>query len=195
MDILLHWKCLEFKYYSTLTSVHRLSPTVTTDPLEREECLRSARLALECVKVIMSTSKSLGHFIEGYDPYLAWYAQCQTPHFAMANSSQDHALIPTLSILCGVLQCSRHVQRARLPTPTSCHGRHLHPCHGEQVREQAAPPLRYAFESLHATCEDNRTARSEQCQRCCSRFLSPDISATFHNVECAQHARFAQYGV
>ncbi|KAF3045835.1 hypothetical protein E8E11_005927 [Didymella keratinophila] len=72
MDILLHWKCLEFKYYSTLTSVHRLSPTVTTDPLEREECLRSARVALECVKVIMSTSKSLGHFIEGYDPYLAW---------------------------------------------------------------------------------------------------------------------------
>lgn len=75
LDILLHWKCLEFKYYSTLTSVHRLSPTVTTDPLEREECLRSARLALECVKVIMSTSKSLGHFIEGYDPYLAWYVE------------------------------------------------------------------------------------------------------------------------
>lgn len=77
MDILLHWKCLEFKYYSTLTSVHRLSPTVTTDPLEREECLRSARMALECVKVIMSTSKSLGHFIEGYDPYLAWYVTCR----------------------------------------------------------------------------------------------------------------------
>lgn len=75
LDILLHWKCLEFKYYSTLTSVHRLSPTVTTDPMEREECLRSARLALECVKVIMSTSKSLGHFLEGYDPYLAWYVQ------------------------------------------------------------------------------------------------------------------------
>ncbi|KAF9690803.1 hypothetical protein EKO04_011046 [Ascochyta lentis] len=72
MDILLHWKCLEFKYFSTLTSVHRLSPTVTTEPLEREECLRSARMALECVKVIETTSKSLGHFIEGYDPYLAW---------------------------------------------------------------------------------------------------------------------------
>ncbi|KAF2994720.1 hypothetical protein E8E13_003506 [Curvularia kusanoi] len=72
MDILLHWKCLEFKYFSTLTSVLRLSPTVTTDPIEREECLQSARKALECVKVIMSTSKSLDHFIEGYDPYLAW---------------------------------------------------------------------------------------------------------------------------
>ncbi|KAL1595419.1 hypothetical protein SLS59_008351 [Nothophoma quercina] len=72
MDILLHWKCLEFKYFSTLTSVHRLSPTVTTDPSEREECLQSARKALECVKVIEATSKSLGHFIEGYDPYLAW---------------------------------------------------------------------------------------------------------------------------
>ncbi|KAJ4359222.1 hypothetical protein N0V95_002389 [Ascochyta clinopodiicola] len=72
MDILLHWKCLEFKYFSTLTSVHRLSPTVTTEPSEREECLQSARKALECVKVIEATSKSLGHFIEGYDPYLAW---------------------------------------------------------------------------------------------------------------------------
>lgn len=75
MAILLHWKSLEFKYFSTLTSVHRLSPTVTTDPSEREECLQSARKALECVKVIEATSKSLGHFIEGYDPYLAWYAQ------------------------------------------------------------------------------------------------------------------------
>ncbi|KAF2125846.1 putative Zn(II)2Cys6 transcription factor-like protein [Dothidotthia symphoricarpi CBS 119687] len=72
MDILLHWKCLEFKYFSTLTSVHRLSPTVTTNPVEREECLQSARKALECVKVIEATGKSLGHFIEGYDPYLAW---------------------------------------------------------------------------------------------------------------------------
>lgn len=73
MDILLHWKCLEFKYFSTLASVHRLSPSVTTDPLEREECLQSARKALECVKFIEEISKSLGHFMEGYDPYLAWY--------------------------------------------------------------------------------------------------------------------------
>ncbi|KAH7350410.1 Zn(II)2Cys6 transcription factor-like protein [Pyrenochaeta sp. MPI-SDFR-AT-0127] len=72
MDILLHWKCLQFKYFSTLTSVHRLSPTVTTHPLEREECLKSARMALECVKIIEDVGKSLGHFIEGYDPYLAW---------------------------------------------------------------------------------------------------------------------------
>jgi hypothetical protein len=75
--MLLHWKCLEFKYFSTLTSVLRLSPTVTTDPIEREECLQSARKALECVKVIVVTSKSLDHFIEGYDPYLAWYAERQ----------------------------------------------------------------------------------------------------------------------
>lgn len=72
MDILLHWKCLEFKYFSTLTSVHRLSPSVTTHPSEREECLQSARKALECVKFIEVIGKSLGHFIEGYDPYLAW---------------------------------------------------------------------------------------------------------------------------
>ncbi|KAL6704078.1 hypothetical protein ACN47E_008741 [Coniothyrium glycines] len=72
MDILQHWKCLEFKYFSTLTSVHRLSPSVTTNPVEREECLQSARQALECVKFIEEIGKSLGHFIEGYDPYLAW---------------------------------------------------------------------------------------------------------------------------
>jgi hypothetical protein len=72
MDILVHWKGLEFKYFSTLTSVHRLSPTVTTNAVEREECLRSARRALECVKFIEDIGKSLGHFIEGYDPYLAW---------------------------------------------------------------------------------------------------------------------------
>ncbi|KAH3947592.1 hypothetical protein HBH53_116340 [Parastagonospora nodorum] len=71
-DILLHWKCVEFKYYSTLASVHRLSPSVTTVPAEREACLDSARKALVCVKFIEATSKSLGHFIEGYDPYLSW---------------------------------------------------------------------------------------------------------------------------
>jgi hypothetical protein len=71
-DILLHWKCVEFKYYSTLASVHRLSPTVTTVPAERDACLDSARKALECVKYIEAISKTLGHFIEGYDPYLAW---------------------------------------------------------------------------------------------------------------------------
>lgn len=71
-DIFLHWKCLEFKYFSTLTSVHRLSPSVTTNPSEREECLQSAREALECVIAIQELGKKLGHFMEGYDPYLAW---------------------------------------------------------------------------------------------------------------------------
>jgi hypothetical protein len=68
----LHWRTVEFKYYSTLASVHRLSPTVTTVPAEREECLQSARRALDCVLFIENIGKSLGHFIEGYDPYLAW---------------------------------------------------------------------------------------------------------------------------
>ncbi|KAF1936709.1 putative Zn(II)2Cys6 transcription factor-like protein [Clathrospora elynae] len=72
MDILIHWKGLEFKYFSTLTSVHRLSPSVTTNPVEREDCLQSARKALECVRFIEDIGKSLGHFMEGYDPYLAW---------------------------------------------------------------------------------------------------------------------------
>ncbi|KAI8941075.1 hypothetical protein NX059_002315 [Plenodomus lindquistii] len=71
-DIFLHWKCLEFKYFSTLTSVHRLSPTCTTDSYEREECLQSARKSLECVIAIQELGKKLDHFIEGYDPYLAW---------------------------------------------------------------------------------------------------------------------------
>ena len=109
MDILLHWKCLEFKYFSTLTSVHRLSPTVTTDPLEREECLQSARKALECVKVIEATSKSLGHFIEGYDPYLAWYEHPILFNQQIADYIQDHAIVPTLSVLRCLLQRSRHV--------------------------------------------------------------------------------------
>ncbi|KAH7082247.1 Zn(II)2Cys6 transcription factor-like protein [Paraphoma chrysanthemicola] len=71
-DILLHWKCLKFKYFSTLALVHRLSPTVTTIPKEREECLRSARQALQCVKIIEDIGQRLSHFMEGYDPYLAW---------------------------------------------------------------------------------------------------------------------------
>lgn len=68
----IHWKGMEFKYFSILTSVHRLSPTVTTNHIEREECLRSARKALQCVKIIEQLARSLDHFIEGYDPYLAW---------------------------------------------------------------------------------------------------------------------------
>ncbi|KAI4954444.1 hypothetical protein J4E91_002157 [Alternaria rosae] len=71
-DALIHWKSMEFRYFSTLTSVHRLSPTVTTNPSEREECLQSARKALECAKDIEELGRSLDHFIEGYDPYLAW---------------------------------------------------------------------------------------------------------------------------
>ncbi|KAF1843031.1 uncharacterized protein K460DRAFT_407404 [Cucurbitaria berberidis CBS 394.84] len=101
VDILLHWKCLEFKYFSTLTSVHRLSPSVTTHPSEREECLQSARKALECVKFIEEVGKSLGHFIEGYDPYLAWtllsYPLC--PFFVVfcnvvgTSNAQDFQLL------------------------------------------------------------------------------------------------------
>src|SRR5689334_9651556 len=99
MDLLLHWKCLEFKYFSTLTSVHRLSPSVTTHPVEREECLQSARKALECVKIIEEVGKSLGHFIEGYDPYLAWCVPSQkSTAISIANVNKDHAIIPSLPI-------------------------------------------------------------------------------------------------
>lgn len=71
-DALIHCKSMEFKYFSLLTAVHRLSPTVTTNYIEREECLQSARNALECVKMIERLAKSLDHFIEGFDPYLSW---------------------------------------------------------------------------------------------------------------------------
>ncbi|KAH6633646.1 putative Zn(II)2Cys6 transcription factor-like protein [Boeremia exigua] len=105
MDILLHWKSLEFKYFSTLTSVHRLSPTVTTDPSEREECLQSARKALECVKVIDATSKSLGHFIEGYDPYLAW-------------TMLSYPLCPFFVVFCNVVGTSNECDFQLLQTVT-----------------------------------------------------------------------------
>jgi len=71
-DTLILWKGMEFRYYSTLTSVYRLSPTVTTNRAEREECLQCARKALECVKLIEQLGRKLDHFIQGYDPYLAW---------------------------------------------------------------------------------------------------------------------------
>ncbi|KAF2824767.1 putative Zn(II)2Cys6 transcription factor-like protein [Ophiobolus disseminans] len=99
--VLLHWRGLEFKYYSTLASVHRLSPSVTTVPAEREECLRSARTALECVLFIETIGRKLGHFIEGYDPYLAWtmlsYPLC--PFFVVfcnvvgTSNAQDFQLL------------------------------------------------------------------------------------------------------
>lgn len=109
MDILLHWKCLEFKYFSTLTSVHRLSPTVTTDPSEREECLESARKALECVKVIEATSKSLGHFIEGYDPYLAWYEEQNPAVYRLLTCLRtmlSYPLCPFFVVFCNVVGTS-----------------------------------------------------------------------------------------
>ncbi|KAF1958424.1 hypothetical protein CC80DRAFT_524542 [Byssothecium circinans] len=71
-DYLLHWQSLEFKYFSTLTSVCRLSPTIASDPLEREECLKSARRALEYVKQIEHLGKQQGHFVDDFSPYMCW---------------------------------------------------------------------------------------------------------------------------
>ncbi|KAH8722501.1 putative Zn(II)2Cys6 transcription factor-like protein [Phaeosphaeriaceae sp. PMI808] len=106
-DILLHWKCIEFKYFSTLTSVHRLSPSVTTVPLEREECLKSARRALECIKIIEDIGKSLDHFIEGYDPYLAWtilsYPLC--PFFVVFCNVVGTSNVQDFQLLQGVTDC------------------------------------------------------------------------------------------
>ncbi|CAI6333098.1 unnamed protein product [Periconia digitata] len=71
-DYMLHWYSLEFRYYSLLTSVHRLSPTVVTNPTEREQCLASARKALGYVKMIHVLGKQQGHFIEDFSPYISW---------------------------------------------------------------------------------------------------------------------------
>ncbi|KAF2676111.1 hypothetical protein K458DRAFT_424966 [Lentithecium fluviatile CBS 122367] len=71
-DYLLHWRSLEFKYFSTLTSVHRLSPKIASDAWDREQCLRCARKALGYVKEIQHLGKQQGHFVEEYSPYLSW---------------------------------------------------------------------------------------------------------------------------
>ncbi|KAA8624634.1 hypothetical protein PtrV1_00314 [Pyrenophora tritici-repentis] len=92
-DTLIHWKGMEFKYYSTMTSVYRLSPTVTTNHAEREECLQCARKALECVKLIEQLGRRLDHFIEGYDPYLAW-------------SLLSYPLCPFFVVFCNVVGTS-----------------------------------------------------------------------------------------
>jgi hypothetical protein len=69
---LLHWQSLEFKYYSTLTSIHRLSPTVTSDAAEREECLRCARRALACITDIQNKYATQGWFVDECNPYMSW---------------------------------------------------------------------------------------------------------------------------
>ncbi|EOA90164.1 uncharacterized protein SETTUDRAFT_182687 [Exserohilum turcica Et28A] len=89
-DALIHCKSMEFKYFSLLTAVHRLSPTVTTNYIEREECLQSARNALECVKMIERLAESLDHFIEGFDPYLSW-------------TLLSHPLCPFFVVFCNVV--------------------------------------------------------------------------------------------
>ncbi|KAB2108330.1 hypothetical protein AG0111_0g3069 [Alternaria gaisen] len=119
-DALIHWKGMEFRYFSTLTSVHRLSPTVTTNPSEREECLQSARKALECAKDIEELGRSLDHFIEGYDPYLAWsmlsYPLC--PFFVVfcnvvgTSSARDFQLLQDVTDgLSGLVTENKYVHR------------------------------------------------------------------------------------
>ncbi|KAK7181265.1 hypothetical protein PSPO01_12742 [Paraphaeosphaeria sporulosa] len=71
-DYQLHWHSLEFKFFSTLTAVHRLSNTVCFCVSERERCLYAARRALQCVKSIQDLAKQQDHFLEEYSPYLAW---------------------------------------------------------------------------------------------------------------------------
>ncbi|KAF2001763.1 hypothetical protein P154DRAFT_432372 [Amniculicola lignicola CBS 123094] len=69
---LLHWQSLEFKFFSTLTAIHRLSPTITSDPVEREECLRCARKALVCITDIQNEYATQGFFVDECNPYMSW---------------------------------------------------------------------------------------------------------------------------
>ncbi|KAF1971323.1 hypothetical protein BU23DRAFT_186123 [Bimuria novae-zelandiae CBS 107.79] len=71
-DYQLHWHSLEFKYFSTLTAVHRLSHNICFYAPERERCLYAARQALQCVKEIRNLALQQDHFVEEYSPYLAW---------------------------------------------------------------------------------------------------------------------------
>lgn len=71
-DYQLHWHSLEFKFFSTLTAVHRLSYNVCFCVSEREKCLYAARRALQCVKAIQDLAKQQDHFMEEYSPYLSW---------------------------------------------------------------------------------------------------------------------------
>jgi hypothetical protein len=71
-DYQLHWHSLEFKFFSTLTAVHRLSNTVCFCASERERCLYAARRALRCVKAIQDLAKQQDHFLDDFCPYLAW---------------------------------------------------------------------------------------------------------------------------
>lgn len=71
-NYLLHWYSIEFKYFTTLTSVYRLSPTIASSTQEREQCLGCARKALSGVKKIQQLGREQGHFVEDYSPYLSW---------------------------------------------------------------------------------------------------------------------------
>lgn len=72
IGVMLHWHSLEYQYFCTLTSVHRLSSTVISNPFERDECLRCARRALESIQKMQDEGSDSGHFSGEYNPYLCW---------------------------------------------------------------------------------------------------------------------------
>jgi hypothetical protein len=67
----LEWVGNEFEYWSTMTAVYRLSPTVTTHP-EREECLNCARTALNCALEIARIGSQVDNHTEDFNPHLNW---------------------------------------------------------------------------------------------------------------------------
>ncbi|PVH93213.1 hypothetical protein DM02DRAFT_574711 [Periconia macrospinosa] len=123
-DYILHWQSLEFRYYALLTSIHRLSPSVVTDPCEREKCLASARKALEYVKEIQYLGKQQGHFVEDFSPYLSWtiLSYPLTPFYILfcnivatppstSTSSDYHLLASVASSLSSLVVENKYVHR------------------------------------------------------------------------------------
>jgi hypothetical protein len=72
LNTTIHWYFLDFKYFSTLTSIHRLSPTAASNPSEREECLSCARKALQAVNDAQRLGYRHGYFNENYNPFVSW---------------------------------------------------------------------------------------------------------------------------
>lgn len=123
-DYQLHWHSLDFKFFSTLTAVHRLSNAVCFSVPERERCLYAARRALQCVKAIQDLAKQQDHFLEDYSPYLAWYVGRLEYAFVTQQvlfidfDLQDDPFLPDLTFLYHLLQRSRYIRCTRLPAPS-----------------------------------------------------------------------------
>ncbi|KAJ4304688.1 hypothetical protein N0V90_000215 [Kalmusia sp. IMI 367209] len=121
-DYQLHWHSLEFKFFSTLTAVHRLSNTVCFCASERDKCLYAARRALQCVKSIQDLATQQDHFLEEYSPYLSWtiLSYPLSPFFVLfcnvvgtSNASDFRLLQDVVDSVSSLVIENKHVERLR----------------------------------------------------------------------------------